>query len=132
MTSRGTERLDEDACLALLASKDLGRIVVKIADHVAALPVWYTVVGRSVAFLTDPGTKLDAALLRTRVSFEVDDADAAWSVIVVGHAHPFTDREQAEEARHALLKRWPQGSREHLVQIDIEQITGRRLRATPS
>lgn len=126
------ERLDEDACLELLRSKELGRIVVKIADHVVALPVWYTVVGRSLAFRTDPGTKLDAALLRTRVSFEVDDEHDFWSVIVTGHAHEFSDRELADEADAALAKWWPRGTREHLVQIDIEQVTGRRLHHTLS
>jgi len=127
MTSRGLERLDEDECLGLLARKTLGRIVVRIADHVVALPVWYTLVDRSVAFRTDPGTKLDAALLRTQVSFEVDDDAEGWSVIVVGHAHEFGDRDQADRARRALDDRWPPGTREHLVQIDIEQVTGRRL-----
>jgi nitroimidazol reductase NimA-like FMN-containing flavoprotein (pyridoxamine 5'-phosphate oxidase superfamily) len=101
---------------------------MKIADDPVILPVFYAMVEDEVVFRTDPGTKLIAAVLETRVAFEVDDRSDGWSVLVIGHSH---------EVRHPspemtaipppLGDRWPAGERERFVRIEIDRVTGRRL-----
>jgi uncharacterized protein len=65
-----------------------------------------------VVFRTGEGTKLDAAIVGSRVAFEVDETDAAartgWSVVVRGEAVEVTD--PAELARLRKL-RWIRGRR---------------------
>ena len=80
-------------------------------------------------FRTDPGTKLIAAVLETRVAFEVDDAADDWSVLVVGHAHEVRSPSPAMTKAEAHLDDyWPSGERDRVVRIEIEKVTGRRLR----
>ena len=130
MTSRGIQVLDETECYAHLHSRTLGRVGVKLADQIAILPVYYAVIDREIVFRTDPGTKLNAAILGTRVVFEVDNASPGWSVLVRGHAHEITDNSALVHAASVLGHDWPAGEREHYVRIVAEQITGRRLPAS--
>jgi nitroimidazol reductase NimA-like FMN-containing flavoprotein (pyridoxamine 5'-phosphate oxidase superfamily) len=129
MTSRGLDLLEADECRTLLREHSFGRVGMKIADDPVVLPVYYAVVDDAVVFRTDPGTKLIAAVLETRVAFEVDDADAGWSVLAIGRAHEMRSS-QPDAARMSgrLEAHWPAGERERVVRIEIERITGRRLR----
>lgn len=130
MTSRGLDRLTTEECFTLMHGNSFGRIGLKIADDLVILPVYYAARGEEIVFRTDPGTKLIAAVLETRVAFEIDDRDARWSVLVVGHAHevraPTADAAIALEQLDGF---WPPGERELIVRIEIERITGRRIRA---
>jgi nitroimidazol reductase NimA-like FMN-containing flavoprotein (pyridoxamine 5'-phosphate oxidase superfamily) len=128
MTSKGLDVLDETECYALLRSRTLGRVGLHIADDLAVFPVYYAVMGQDIVFRTAPGTKLDAAVLRTRVVFEVDNAAPGWSVLVRGHAHEIREHEEQVHARSLLGHDWPAGVRENYVKITGEQVTGRRLR----
>jgi nitroimidazol reductase NimA-like FMN-containing flavoprotein (pyridoxamine 5'-phosphate oxidase superfamily) len=128
MTSRGTESISEHECRALLRKHSFGRIGVNIADDIVVLPVYYAVLGDDeIVFRTDPGTKLSAGLLGTRVAFEIDSQAPPWSVLVRGHAHEMRDTEDTETARGEIPSEWPVGERERIVRISVEQITGRRL-----
>jgi nitroimidazol reductase NimA-like FMN-containing flavoprotein (pyridoxamine 5'-phosphate oxidase superfamily) len=127
MSSRGFDLLGSDECLALLGSRSFGRIGIKIADDPVVLPVFYALVDDEIVFRTDPGSKLIAAVLETRVAFEVDDADEAWSVLVVGHAHEVRTSTALDRLRPRLDAVWPAGERERLVRIECERVTGRRL-----
>jgi uncharacterized protein len=128
MTSRGLDVLTTEECLNLLRGNSFGRVGVKFADDLAILPVYYASAGDDIVFRTDPGTKLIAAVLDTRVAFEVDDRDDGWSVLVTGHAHEVRDGSaDASRALERLDEFWPEGSRERVVRIEIERITGRRL-----
>lgn len=127
MTSRGLELIDEAGCRLLLHSRTLGRVGVQIADQLAILPVYYAVMDHDIVFRTDPGTKLIAALLETRIVFEVDNASPGWSVLVRGHARQLREADDVEHARTLLGHYWPAGEREQYVRIAAEQITGRRL-----
>jgi len=131
MTSHGLELLDEAECRLLLAQRSLGRVAVKLTDDVVILPVYYAVHENTVVFRTDAGTKLSAALLDARVAFEVDSASPPWSVLVRGHAREIRDQRAAAAARVPLGHDWPAGERERIVEIAIEQITGRRLPVSP-
>lgn len=70
-----------------------------------------------------PGTKLNAAVLGTRVVFEVDNASPGWSVL----AHEIREAAELVHAEALLGHDWPAGEREHYVRIVSEQVTGRRL-----
>lgn len=128
MTSRGLDLLTTDQCLDLLRRHSYGRIGVKIAGELLILPVFYMVAGDEIVFRTDPGTKLIAAVLETRVAFEVDDQHAGWSVLVGGRAHEVRspDAEPLIE-RLELDHFWPAGERQSVVRVEIERITGRRV-----
>jgi hypothetical protein len=91
--------------------------------------VYYALVDHDVVFRTSPGTKLAAALIGTRVVFEVDNPSPGWSVLIRGHAQELRDPDAAMHARTALGHEWPAGEREHYVRIATEVITGRRLRS---
>jgi uncharacterized protein len=130
MTSRGLEVLNYEECLELLARSSFGRIGVKIAEDPVVLPVYYALIDDEVVFRTDPGTKLIAAVLETRVAFEVDDRDAGWSVLVIGRAHEVrAPAANVADLQERLDVGWSPGERERVVRIELEKVTGRRLRA---
>lgn len=129
MTSRGLDMIETDECYELLRDHSFGRIGMKNADDPVILPVYYAFVDDAVVFRTDPGTKLIAAVLETRVSFEVDDADEGWSVLVIGRAQELRSPGPARAGVEARLDDyWPMGERQRVVRIEVERITGRRLR----
>jgi nitroimidazol reductase NimA-like FMN-containing flavoprotein (pyridoxamine 5'-phosphate oxidase superfamily) len=121
------DRLDVTDCYVLLRGRTLGRVAIKLADDLVILPVYYAVMDDDIVFRTAPGTKLDAAVLRTRVAFEVDGTAPGWSVLVRGHAEELRDPAEQQHARHLLGSDWPAGERDLLVRIRAEQVTGRRL-----
>ena len=59
--------LTEDDCLALLQSREVGRIAFEFEGKVEIFPVDYGMHGRTIVFRTSPGTKLDAAPMGTTV-----------------------------------------------------------------
>ena len=120
-------RLDPADCYIMLRTSSLGRVAVKIADDLAILPVYYGVMDDDIVFRTAPGTKLDAAVLGTKVAFEVDGAAPGWSVLIRGHAEEIRDHDTQVHARTLLGHDWPAGERDHLVRIRTEQITRRKL-----
>ena len=129
MTSRGLDVLNHDECLELLGRSSFGRIGMKIAEDPVVLPVYYALINGEIAFRTDPGSKLVAAVLETRVAFEVDDRDEGWSVLVIGHAHEVRSPSAGlEDLQERLDVGWSAGERERVVRIELEQVTGRRLR----
>jgi nucleotide-binding universal stress UspA family protein len=127
------EEIPEEECLALLAGKSVGRLVVVHDDAPIAFPVNYVLDGRTVAVRTDPGTKLDWGTLG-RVAFEVDDIDEerrqGWSVVVQGVGRDVTDGVDAwsERMRSKELVPWVGGERQHWIAIASPRITGRRIR----
>jgi len=119
--------IDRADCYVLLRGRTLGRVAVKIADDLVILPVYYAVMDDDIVFRTAPGTKLDAAVLKTKVAFEIDGASPGWSVLVRGHAEEMRDTKLQVKARSLLGHDWPAGEREQIVRIRAEQVTGRRL-----
>lgn len=127
MTSQDLEIIDPAECDILLRSRTLGRVGVKIAEELLILPVFYAVLDDDIVFRTAPGTKLGAAVMGTKLTFEVDATAPGWSVLVIGHAREITDLTEQQHARTRLGSDWPAGEREHLVAIRAEKVTGRRL-----
>ena len=128
MTSRGLDILDEEQCEQLLDATHFGRIVTKLGEAVAALPVFYAMDRRDIIFRTDPGTKLMAAVLQTEVAFEIDNEAEGWSVLVVGHCEEVRSHRDVERTLAVLDAYWPGDERERVVRIHPERMTGRRLR----
>ena len=127
MSSLGLTKIDEPECYGLLRTRRLGRVGFRHGDQVLVLPVFYALEGHDVVFRTSPGAKLDAAVLATRVAFEVDSEQDGWSVLVCGHASEVRDEDEKQRARAALGNAWPAGQRDLIVRISGERVTGRRV-----
>lgn len=122
--------LRTEDCYIHLRSRSFGRVGVKLAEELVVLPVFYAMFDEDVVFRTSPGTKLDAAVLGTKVAFEIDDAGSGWSVLVTGHAEELRHPDEQRRARTNLGDEWPAGERDRVVRIRAEKVTGRRLHAT--
>ena len=128
------EELDRDECLRLLVTAPVGRIAVTIGVMPAILPVNFALVGQHIVIRTVPGTKLDAAVRRAIVAFEVDsyapDGSSGWSVLVQGHCSEVAD--PAQRAALAASPPWPwaygDGDADRFVRIDLSFVSGRRFR----
>ena len=127
MSHRGLDVLSEAESTELLRTHTFGRVVAKVGDDMAAYPVYYAFVDGTIIYRTDPGTKLAAAVLRARVSFEIDDEKDGWSVMAFGPCEELRSPRAIEEAHEALGTTWPDAERQRIVRIRPERITGRRL-----
>lgn len=112
----------------MLREGRLGRVAVRLTNELVILPVYYALLEDDIVFRTSSGTKLNAALLRTTVAFEVDHDDPGWSVLVTGHAQEVRGSAEQAVARTVLGYGWPARQRECIVRIRAEKVTGRRLR----
>jgi uncharacterized protein len=126
------ELLDEVQCAGLLASKSIGRVGVTLGGLPVILPVNYVYRDGGIYFRTADGTKLHAASRGSIVAFEVDEAEQAsgtgWSVLIVGRASVVTDLLPPEEAwTPDPLSRWAGNRSPHVVRIEPEIVTGRRI-----
>lgn len=106
-----------ERCLTLLSVHSVGRIAfVDRNGQPRALPVNYVLDGRTVAFRTDPGAKLESSILG-KVAFEIDAVDKlyreGWSVLVTGVGRESTDGidRWSERVRANRLHPWASGSR---------------------
>jgi uncharacterized protein len=127
------EVLSEQQCRELLASRDLGRIAFPLGDETEIFPVNYATDGVIVVFRTDPGTKLSQVMV-SRVSFEVDDWDAAaqvgWSVVLKGVAQEVTAGIDpfSTTLRARNVEPLTPGEHSHWIAIYPAEISGRRFR----
>jgi nitroimidazol reductase NimA-like FMN-containing flavoprotein (pyridoxamine 5'-phosphate oxidase superfamily) len=121
------ERVEPEECMELLRSRTLGRVGIKHGDDIVVLPVFYAIVDGDVVFRTAPGTKLDAAVMKTRVAFEVDNGSPPWSVLVHGFSEEVRDEHGQNAARAHLGSDWPAGQRDRIVRIRVKDVTGRRI-----
>jgi nitroimidazol reductase NimA-like FMN-containing flavoprotein (pyridoxamine 5'-phosphate oxidase superfamily) len=124
--------MSDDECRALLATAQIGRVVLSIDALPAALPVNYRLIDDAIVFRTAPGTKLTAALRHTVVGFEVDEIDRAtrsgWSVLVVGTSDVVSEPPEIARLDRAGLRSWAPISAPRYVRISNQRISGRRLR----
>lgn len=132
-TTSGLEVLDEDECMRLLATQDLGRIAVVVDGGPVIFPVNYAMAEGIIAFRTAAGTKLANAPM-TDVAFEVDSVDreqgTAWSVLVKGVAYEVTHGigDIPEAVRRLPVRPLAPGERSHWLAILQREVTGRRFR----
>ena len=134
LVDSGLELLTEQQCLMLAALRPIGRVAVSVGALPAVFPVNFCFLGRDVVFRTAEGTKLAAALRGTVVAFEVDEFDAAghrgWSVLIVGTASEIPGAELAG-LEPLPVRAWAPGERDHVVRIQTEFVSGRRITTVP-
>ncbi|TCO61968.1 pyridoxamine 5'-phosphate oxidase family protein [Actinocrispum wychmicini] len=133
MDTAGLEILGEEECLRLLADVPVGRIVYIDRALPAIQPVNFVVHGQSVVIRTAARSRLAIAATGTVVAFEVDEFNDncvrhGWSVVAVGRAGQVTDDQELASVRQRGLRPWAPGTREYYLRVDIEIISGRRLR----
>lgn len=130
----GLERISDPECFALAARRPIGRVVVSLGALPAVFPVNFCFLDRDVVFRTAAGTKFAAAVRGAVVAFEVDDFDAVghqgWSVVIVGEASEIPAHELVE-IEPLPVRPWARGSREHVVRIRSEFVSGRRITMIP-
>jgi nitroimidazol reductase NimA-like FMN-containing flavoprotein (pyridoxamine 5'-phosphate oxidase superfamily) len=123
--------LTRSECFRLLTSHHLGRVVLVDELGPAAFPVNYVVDDRTVLFRTDEGSKLNAALRRGRVAFQIDGMDRAsctgWSVLVRAEAVEVMDSDDLARVRELPLHAWAPGAKTHYVRLLPAMVTGRRI-----
>ena len=133
MDEPNIETLDEAECWDLLATRQVGRLGVSVANKPDIFPVNYVLDGRAVVVQTAPGFKLAAAVLGQGVAFEADEIDEAshsgWSVVVHGPATEIESLEELLAASDLDLEPWAGGQKNHFVRIEATEITGRRIPA---
>ena len=125
----GVEELTSNQSWQLLRESAVGRLAVVLDKGPEIFPVNHIVDHGSVIFRTGEGTKLHAAVGRT-VAYEVDgldDAGRAWSVVIKGHAHEVRQLHDVIDALALPLFPWQGGPKPHFVQIQADEVTGRRF-----
>jgi uncharacterized protein len=117
--------------LALLRSREVGRIVYTHWALPAVMPVRYAVREGAIWIWTDSVASLGRALDGSVVAFQADDLDQAtcsrWSVTVTGVAEVVTDETQLARARVDGPVSWELGAQNQLVKIPLMMVTGRWL-----
>lgn len=126
------QRLSPDECMTLLEGHPsrLGRIAFVDQDYPVVLPVNFRVYRGSVVFRTDPGSKLMAAAMGQKMSFEADDIDArwheGWSVLIQGSCEEITDPDQLAMLDQMGLDAWA-GAEMHTLELLQHRISGRKI-----
>jgi hypothetical protein len=128
------EQLSGDACLQLMASVSVGRIIYTRRALPAVELVNFSLDHGDIVIRTDSGGKLAAATQHSVVAFEVDCLDAAqetgWSVTAIGRAREVTDPGDISRLRQLGLSSWAAGVRDQFIRIAPEILNGRRLLAS--
>lgn len=134
--SLGMIRMDDDECWNFVSRHWLGRIGLVQLGNPLIFPVNYACNEETVVFRTAPGTKLTTANReladgRQRVVFEVDEAtelfETGTSVMVHGTMREVTDPDERAELSRLNLRTWAPGDRDHIVVIEPDRVSGRRI-----
>jgi nitroimidazol reductase NimA-like FMN-containing flavoprotein (pyridoxamine 5'-phosphate oxidase superfamily) len=119
--------LDEAECYRLAATEPVGRIAWTGPDGPTLVPVNFWLEDGAVHIRTAAYSALARETDDSRVAFEVDayDADSrvGWSVLMLGRASVgfVGSGTPAPEA-------WPVGSKAAQLTIEVDRVSGRRLR----
>jgi nitroimidazol reductase NimA-like FMN-containing flavoprotein (pyridoxamine 5'-phosphate oxidase superfamily) len=125
--------LSREECEAQLAGGGVGRFVFASAHGPVALPVNFRLLDGDIVFRTRTHGSLRAAVADdSQVGFEVDRIDEAmsegWSVLIGGRARLVDDPKELASIAQLGVEPWPGGHRQAIIRIDIETISGRRIR----
>jgi nitroimidazol reductase NimA-like FMN-containing flavoprotein (pyridoxamine 5'-phosphate oxidase superfamily) len=127
----GLEVLTSAEAIVLLETQEVGRLVYTRRAVPKVVPVNFAIRDDAVLIWTGSGSSLAQAVRGAPVAFEVDEVDrsthSGWSVIVAGTAQLVTDQAQRERARGDGPAPWAEGTKDYLIRIPLETVTGRRL-----
>ena len=122
--------LSRQECFELLDQKVVGRVAYVNDDGPVVLPVNYVVDNETVLFRTSASGPMAAHLRDGTVAFQVDEVDevtqSGWSILLRGVA-TFEQPKGTGPANHPRPSPWVQGSRNLVVRISPNVMTGRRL-----
>lgn len=133
-TRGDTAAIDTGECLRLLATEQLGRVVLTGADGlVDIVPVAYVVDGESVVFAAIGGPGL-AAVDGDSVAFEADQVDdvggSGWTAVVHGAVHVVagTGADGLRSRLHALaINLWADDEHAEMMRLVPSTLSCRRL-----
>lgn len=129
--ANGLEIIDLAECRDLLAVAHIGRVAMSSQGRPVVFPVNAVVEGDRVFVRCGVGILYREAEAGHTVAFEVDGSDptyqTGWSVLVSGNARVVTDRSELEMVRHLPLRPWGTGPKDHVVAIEMETVSGRRI-----
>jgi nitroimidazol reductase NimA-like FMN-containing flavoprotein (pyridoxamine 5'-phosphate oxidase superfamily) len=121
-----------DECLERIASVRVGRLAFHLDGEIAVLPVVHVVDGVDVCFRTAGDSKIQAAIDRARVTYEVDAFDAetrsGWSVVVNGNA-VIADEEDTRALTDGSGRPWVPDEGLVWIRVRTQSVTGRELGA---
>jgi nitroimidazol reductase NimA-like FMN-containing flavoprotein (pyridoxamine 5'-phosphate oxidase superfamily) len=122
-----TQELDRAACLALLGSQQVGRVVLPGPEPFVA-PVNFVLDDDLVVFRTDAGSHA-ASAAGTSIAFEVDAIEAAseagWSVVVSGRLEDVTEQVAVDNRLSEALDSWAAGPKDRWLAVHIADVSGR-------
>ena len=135
---RVVERLDEAACLELLSTGRVGRLIYNSRYGPVALPLEYKIHDGSIVFrtyritFTEEDLRTGIAHAEYQVVVEVDQTDPevreGWVVLVRGTAHNVDTEAECASISNIGLEPWVEGEPEHFIRVDPISIAGQRLR----
>jgi nitroimidazol reductase NimA-like FMN-containing flavoprotein (pyridoxamine 5'-phosphate oxidase superfamily) len=135
---RVVERLDEAACLELLGTGTIGRLIYNSRYGPVAVPSEYKIYEGSIVFrtyratFTEEDLRTGIAHAEYQVVVEVDQVDQeareGWVVLVRGTAHHVDTEAERASISNVGLQSWVQGEPEHFIRVDPISIAGQRLR----
>jgi hypothetical protein len=124
---RTITEIDDTECLRLVGTEPVGRLAWTGPQGPAIVPVNFALGDRTVHIRTAAYSAAARECDDSRVAFEVDayDADSrvGWSVVMTGVAHLGVVRPDVPAPDV-----WPLGSKAMLLSIEVDQVSGRRLR----
>lgn len=127
----GLEVLSRGEAVALLGTREVGRLVYTRRALPAVTPVNYAVRDGAIWIWTGSAPSLARALRGAVVAFQVDDLEQStrtgWSVTVTGLAQAVTDEALLARAEAEGPVPWAPGVGAQLVRIPLTMVTGRRL-----
>ncbi|MFC0315728.1 pyridoxamine 5'-phosphate oxidase family protein [Gordonia phosphorivorans] len=125
--------LDEEQCWNLLSESVMGRLALSVAGEPEIFPINAYAHDGKILFRTGEGTKLTEVAVNTRVAFETDGftSKIGWSVVAKGRARILTGTQEIMDADQLPLKPWVPTLKMNYVEIDVEEISGRRFRFGP-
>lgn len=125
------EALDRPACLGLLASVEVGRLVFTLRALPEVFPVNFRLFEGGVVIRVATTSAAIRGALDTVVAFQADHVDThtrtGWSVTVVGPSSEILDPARRERVFALPLEPWAGGPRDRVLSIALDHVTGRRL-----
>ena len=129
------EVLSTQECWRLLQSVSVGRLAVRVYDHLDIFPVSYKVDHGALIFRTGAGTKLSSALAGPPIALEADhvspDEGVAWSVTVKGQATSMELTAEVLNTAGLVLPPWETGRKHRLIRVIPDTVSGRRFKISP-
>ena len=127
----GLEQLDDATCLHLLSGRSVGRIGFSSGALPVIYPVNYLLDDRTLYMGCDEGSKARAARQGNVACLQIDHSEAlehdGWSVMATGRLGLVPDEELDTVSRRPIPS-WALGTPELYITLQVELLSGRRLR----